>query len=152
MRKFTTIGLGTLASASLAFGVVAGPATAVTAPPLASAVCTGLPAQLLSAANTLATVTLAQTTAIADVALKTPAFAASQAAYATAVADYVKAVDAGTPLAGKTQTVYDTLGTYSDKLAAWSNAVNAKNEADKAVFMAGVTNNILNGIGSGLSC
>lgn len=153
MRKLITIGLSTLATTCLALGGTAGPATAVVTPtPLANAVCVSLPAQLLAAATTLSSSLLTQTTTTADLLTKITAFGPAQGGFAAAVVDYVKAVDAGVPLAGRTQTVYDTLGVYSEKLAAWSNALNAKNAADKAVVMAGVTNTILHGIGTGLTC
>ncbi len=153
MRKLLTIGLSTLAMASLALGGTAGPATAVVTPtPLADAVCVSLPAQLLAAANTLTSSLVTQTTTTADLLTKITAFGPAQGGFAVAVVDYVKAVDTGVGVAGKTQAVYDTLGVYSEKLAAWSNASNAKQAADKAVVMAGVTNTILNGIGTGLTC
>lgn len=151
MRKFLTIGLSTLATASMALGVAAGPASAASTV-LTDAVCASLPAQQLAGVNALASATLTQTTAAADLVLKTTDFLTAQGGFATAVVAYVVAVDAGTPLPGVTQTVYDTLGVYSTKLAAWSNAANAKDAADKAVTMAGVNNTILNGIDTGLLC
>jgi len=153
MRKLITIGLSTLATASLALAGTAGPASAVAPPtPLANAVCVSLPAQLLAAGNAMASSLLTQTTTNADLLTKIAAFGPAQAGFAVAVVDYVKAVDTGVGIAGKTQAVYDTVGVYSEKLAAWSNAWNAKQAADKAVVMAGVSNTILNGIGTGLAC
>lgn len=152
MRKFVTIGLSTLATVSLALGTAAGPATAVVATPLADAVCLSVPAQLLAASNAHKASLLTQTTATADLLTKITAFGSAQAAFAAAVIDYVKAVDAGTPITGKTQVVYDTLGAFVDRYVAWSNALYAKNAADRAVVLSGGTNTMLNGIGAGLTC
>ena len=152
MKKHITTGLSTLAMVSLTLGIGANPATAAAATPLTDAVCASLPAQLLAVSNSLTSALSAQSTATADVSSKLTAFGSAQAGFTAAVVDYVKASDAGAPLTGRTQVVYDTLGVYSEKFAAWSNAVTAKEAADKAVAVATITKNVFNGVSTGLAC
>lgn len=151
MKKLVTIGLSSLAMVSLTLGT--SPATAAAAAPsLTDAVCESLPAQVLAASNTLTSSLSAQTTTTADLLTKLTAFGSAQAGFTAAVVDYVKAYDAGAPLAGRTQVVYDTLGVYSEKFAAWSNALSAKEAADEAVAIAGITRSVLSGVSTGLAC
>lgn len=151
MRKFIALGLTAVTSATLAFSSVS-PAAAAPAP-LAGRVCGALPAQLLSAVNGVTTAVLAQTTAAADLVLKTTALNTGQADLVTALVAYILESDAGNSVAAEAITLSEKVTGYSDKAAAWANASSAVDTANRNVSIANLTNGFFAGLdASSLGC
>lgn len=153
MRKFIAFGVGAVATATLALGV-AGPATAAVTPPgaLTNQVCSGLPGQLVGAVNAITSATVAKAAADADLLSKTTSFATAQTDLVAALVDYIQTVDGGGSVDAKAMILGDKLSVYSDKAAAWGNASTAVDDANRNLAIAGMTQNVLNGLTSGLTC
>ncbi len=149
MRKFIATSVGALALTSgLAF-VGAAPAGAVA---VVSTVCTALPAQIATA-NAALTVaggglTSAQTTLTAKTGLMTSAFSS----YVSAVADWLKAVDAGTGIADAKSLMDTKLADLAAKIADWSAAKVAVFNAQNVVDGANASVQALTQFASDLGC
>lgn len=152
MRKFIALGLTAVTSATLAFSSVS-PASAQVPGALTGQVCGALPAQLLGAVNGVATAVLAQTTAAADLLLKTTALNTGQADLVTALVAYIVASDAGDSVAAEAVTLSEKVTGYSDKAAAWANASSAVDTANRNVAISNLTNGFFTGLdASPLAC
>lgn len=156
MRKHSIIGLGLTAvtTATLAFGAAAPAAHATVSPPGSAVgqVCATSTTRLADAANAIAAATASVANDTADLATKQVAMTTAQNNLVTALIDYVQTVDAGGSVAAKYQILVDTVSVFSDKAAAWSNAVDALNSANKALSIANINSAILNSLFSGLAC
>lgn len=146
MRKLIGLGLTAVTSATMAFGTVGStPAHAAVAPPgsLVGQVCAVLPNQLSGLTTLLGTLGASQSNAATDLAAKQATFATAQSDFITAFVDYLKTVDSGGSVTAKGIIVNDKLSVYSDKAAAWVNAWNAKDFADRQVAVNGISQSML---------
>lgn len=153
MRKLIGLGLTAVTSATMAFGAIGStPAHAVVSPPgsLVGQVCAVLPNQLTSILNTVTSLGTSQATAVTDLATKQAAFGVAQSDFITALVDYLKTSDAGGSVGAKALILQDKMSVYSDKGAAWVNAWNAKDLADRNVAVAGISQSMLNQLNTGL--
>lgn len=148
MRKFITLGVGAVAAATMAFGVVAGPASAAISPPgsMVGQVCATLPAQVTSAVNGVVTASTAQAAAVADLAAKLPVFQAAQLDLINALVDYIQTVDSGGSVAAKLLILNDKLSIYSDKATQWGNASSAVDVANRNLAIAGMSATTFQGL------
>lgn len=156
MRKFLVMGVSALSTATLALGV-AGPANAVVSPPgsVVSGVCGNLPAQLLSAATSVTSAVLAQTTANTNLLTATTALTGplgAQSNLVAALVDYLQTVDSGGSVAAKALVLEEKVTAYSAKAAAWANAWSAVETANRNVTLVTMVNSILGSVGTGLAC
>jgi hypothetical protein len=139
MRKFIALGVGAIATATMAFSTVS-PASATISPPgsVVGQVCASLPTSAISAASALASATLAQGVAVTDLATKTTSFGVAQGDMITALVSYLHLVDSGGSVGAAGQLLSDKVSDYSAKGAAWGNASTAVDAANHAVALAGL--------------
>lgn len=157
MRKIIISGVGAIGSAAIALGIITtAPAMATTAS-VTDQVCLSVATQLPTANAALTSATNAQTAADADFTSKATALATSQDKLVTAAVNFVKAAD------GTDDAVTSADGSLLDAATAdfgakavdWSNALSAKNAADRAFMLANMVPDILNAVAApstGLSC
>lgn len=154
MRKHSIVGLGLSAvtAATLAFG--AAPAHATVSPPgsLVSQVCGTSTTRLADAANAIAAATASVAADTADVTTKQVAMTTAQSSLVAALIDYIQTVDAGGSVGAKYTILSDAVSVFADKAAAWSNAVDALNGANKSLSIANLNSSVLNSLFSGLAC
>ena len=149
MRKLIASSLGALTLASgLAFATAA-PAGAVAVVPT---VCGTLPAQATTANAALNVANIALTTATNTFNSARDAMNSAFGAYATAVANWLIAVDAGTGVADAKLTMDNSLSQLASKISAWSAAKAGVFNAQNAVDGALAALNLLESFGSALGC
>jgi hypothetical protein len=153
MRKFITLGVGAVATATMAFAAAAGPATAAISPPgsMVGQVCATLPTQATAAVTGVANAVLAQTAALSDLNAKTPVFQTAQADLVTALVDYIKTVDAGGSVGAKLLTLNDKVAIYSEKATAWGNSSSAVDAANRNLQIAQMSSTTFAALLAGLA-
>jgi hypothetical protein len=154
MRKFIALGVGAVASATMAFGAFAGPASAVVSPPgsLTGQVCSGLPAQITSAATALTNATAAKAAAVAALPGKAADLATAQTTLVAALIDYIQTVDNGGAVDVKTLVLNDATTNYVAKATAWGNASSAIEVASRNFDIASMAPVVLSSLSAGLVC
>lgn len=147
MRKLISLGLGTVTAATMAFGMAAPAAHAVTA---TSTVCTAMPATQAAA---LAKQTLAQAgddNANAAWSTAQNEFNSAVSDYVTALVNYIKAYDAGDGVAAAKATLDSAITKLSQKTSVYGQSILNKFSADLALQSAQFAVGVLNNIAAGL--
>lgn len=150
-RKIIALGVSAVSAATFAFGAI-GPATAAEAPPgsITTAVCNGLPAQVLGLVNQLTSLTGTFGTAMTDYTTKNTALNTAVTDLVVATVAHITTINGGGNVVASGQVLAAKSSVFSDKVVAANNALTAVFEAQRAAWSATQTQAYVTGIQSGL--
>lgn len=141
MRKFIASGIGAL---TLAGGLAISAATPAGAVAVIPGICATLPAQLVAANAALTVAANGTASAATTLSTKQGAMNTALASYAVAVADWLRAVDAGTGIPTAEALMNTRLSDLASKIADWSAARAAHFAAEGAQSGAQATVDLIN--------
>ena len=150
-RKIIALAVSATSVAALAFGTV-GSATAAEAPPgsITTAVCNALPSQVSALLAQLGLASSAVPTAATEFETKRAAADAAMSALVDAVVTHIETVNDGGNVDATGSILIAKYSIASDKIVAANNAMTKWFEAQRNVYLTGLTSGYLSGVQSGL--